>query len=689
MAHSNNILEQSYKNGRINFSCDKKRNNLIFSFFFILFLSINVFGQNATEDFNPTGNVFGGGVSGTGWVNNSWVRSGGNGNTGDVQAINPTDGDDNIGGNLLQLDDNDAGAYRIIDFSAVTAATLTFDYDYDNTMDGGETLLIQIDPENDGTYVTIRTITATTNSPNPEVNLSIIIPPGTLGGANTRIRFITGADNGINGNGEDWWIDNISISPPDQPPVVTATGNEYLCPGVGNSQNIATSISITDPDDTTADAVYIQISSGYVNGEDVLTLSSPGSHPSITASFDATQGELTLQGPATFAEFEAAVLDVLYSSSNSGATGTRQFSITPGTANYLPSTDHYYEFVPFLGITWTAANTAANGRTYFGLQGYLATLTSQAEADFSGSQATGVGWIGANDVATEGDWRWVTGPEGLANAGTGTPFWSGGVGGTTVPPTNFAFWNSGEPNNCCGGEDYAHITDLSVTTMPGSWNDLSNTGAGSGPYQPQGYVVEYGGTPGDPVLSISATTTINLTTISITAQPVDDSICSGDNSSFSVSANGPGQTLTYQWQVSTGGPYSDLSNGGIYSNVTTSTLNITGATTGENTNQYRVIVTSDVPGCGPLTSTAGVLTVVATPDVDDLADVIACDTYTLPAITGTNLTGGESYYTATGGGGTAIAAGTAITTTTTLFIYDETGTTPNCFDEEDSYDHYQ
>ena len=76
------------------------------------------------------------------------------------------------------------------------------------------------------------------------------------------------------------------------------------------------------------------------------------------------------------------------------------------------------------------------------------------------------------------------------------------------------------------------------------------------------------------------------------------------------------------------------------------------------------------------------ITINDTPDVDDLADVIACDTYTLPAITGTNLTGGESYYTATGGGGTAIAAGTAITTTTTLFIYDETGTTPNCFDEE-------
>ena len=374
------------------------------SLFLILVISFssNVFGQTATEDFDPTGDVFGGGFSGTGWVNSSWVRSGGNGNTDDVQATNSGDGDDNIGGNLLQLKDNDAGAYRTIDLSTATSATLTFDYDYDNAMDGGETLLIQIDPENDGTYVTLQTITATTNSPNPEVNVSISIPSANLGGANTRIQFITGLANG-NANNEDWWIDNVEVSvvAPDQPPVVTATGNEDLCPGPGNSQNIATSVSITDPDDTTTDAVYIQVSSGYVDGEDLLTLTSPGSHPSITATFDAVQGELSLLGPATFAEFEAAILDVEYSNSSISASGTRQFSITPGTANYLPPTDHYYEFVSAPGITWTAANTAANARSYFGLQGYLATLTTQAEADFSGAQATGVGWIGGSALMFE------------------------------------------------------------------------------------------------------------------------------------------------------------------------------------------------------------------------------------------------------------------------------------------------
>jgi hypothetical protein len=141
------------------------------------------------------------------------------------------------------------------------------------------------------------------------------------------------------------------------------------------------------------------------------------------------------------------------------------------------------------------------------LRGYLATLTSQAEADFSGSQAQGTGWIGASDAAVEGDWRWVTGPE------AGTPFWTGLSNGSTVAPANFAYWNGQEPNQS-GDEDYAHITEPSVVRSPGglgSWNDLSNTGGG-GAYQPKGYIVEYGGSVGDPILNVSAATSIQMDT---------------------------------------------------------------------------------------------------------------------------------------------------------------------------------
>ncbi len=292
----------------------------------------------------------------------------------------------------------------------------------------------------------------------------------------------------------------------NQPPVLTGTGNQVYCPLT--SLPIAETITITDPDDTITLAVYIQISNGYINGEDLLTLT--GSHPNITPSWDATEGELTLLGPATYLEFEAAILTTEFSSSNANPVGSRQFSITVGEPNYLPETQHYYEFVSDPGISWTAAEAAAASRTYFGLQGYLVTLTSQVEADFAGQQASGFGWIGATDLAVEGEWRWVTGPE------AGTLFWQGLANGTEI---TYANWNGGEPNNVGGGgEDYAHIAAASVIrggAPIGAWNDLPN-GGGGGAYASQGYVVEYGGMVGDPVLNITTTTSITMDNVSPT-----------------------------------------------------------------------------------------------------------------------------------------------------------------------------
>ena len=93
----------------------------------------------------------------------------------------------------------------------------------------------------------------------------------------------------------------------------------------------------------------------------------------------------------------------------------------------------------------------------------------------------------------------------------------------------------------------------------------------------------------------------------ITSNPMDATIVSGNDTLFSVVAGGGG--LTYQWKVSTNGgaSFSNLTNTGIYTNVTSPTLNLAGATTAENGNMYECVVSGT---CSPAaTSAAAILTV--------------------------------------------------------------------------------
>lgn len=332
------------------------------------------------------------------------------------------------------------------------------------------------------------------------------------------------------------WSQNIA-------PTITATGDQVYCPL--SQIKVVTSFDITDPDDTTVDAFYIQISEGYKNGEDKLALPS-GIHPNITTSWSDSEGKLTLKnsgsGPATYVDIISAVKDVVFESSSLLVSGEKYFSFTIGNANYLPSTGHFYEYVAATGITWERAKTSAEARTYYGLKGYLATITTSDEAKLSGEQAQGAGWIGGSDAETEGVWKWVTGPE------NGTVFWNGLANGSTP---NFAFWNTGEPNNL-GNEDYAHVTAPGVGVL-GSWNDLSNTGESSGDFQPKGYVVEYGGMLGDPVLNLSASTKISVAEISAT---VSDSRCGNGTLNLSATATLGATVLWFDSSTSTTPIYS-------------------------------------------------------------------------------------------------------------------------------------
>jgi hypothetical protein len=212
----------------------------------------------------------------------------------------------------------------------------------------------------------------------------------------------------------------------------------------------------------------------------------------------------------------------------------------------------------------------------------------------------------------------------------------------TVPVSGFTFNNPAPATSACPAGTSMNIT-LNVISNGGFSNPVTLSASGN----PGGTTVSFSqnpvtptASPGTPVtVTLNGTNTLNfgsyvinvLGTASgapnqnvnltytinqgagpaITAQPNNQTICAGGNTSFSItSATATG----FQWQVSTdgGANYNNVSNGGVYSGATTATLNITGATAGMNNYRYRCMASSQ---CGSSTSATGILTVNTAPSI--------------------------------------------------------------------------
>jgi hypothetical protein len=104
----------------------------------------------------------------------------------------------------------------------------------------------------------------------------------------------------------------------------------------------------------------------------------------------------------------------------------------------------------------------------------------------------------------------------------------------------------------------------------------------------------------------------------ITSQPQSQTVCEGASATFSVGASGTG--ITYQWQVNTGSGFSNITEGGNYSGVTSPTLTVTGSL--PSNYQYRAVVSG-----------------ICSPAINSNSAYLKVN----PAPTVFNVTGGGSY----------------------------------------------
>jgi len=258
-----------------------------------------------------------------------------------------------------------------------------------------------------------------------------------------------------------------------------------------------------------------------------------------------------------------------HNNSQNPSAAPRTVTFNIGTS-LAAANGHFYSFVSASGVKWNDAKNAAAALSLYGLQGYMATVTSQAENDFILAKVQGNGWLGGTDQAVEGQWRWVTGPE------NGQLF-------------SYANWDSGEPNNCCGGEHFVHMLgNPGFGSRVGKWNDLYDFQDQGDLYRPLGYVVEYGGMPGDPSsIQLSGNVTVHVV-------PVNDPPTVAANA-LSVVVN-EGQTAI------NAGSYSYIDSASVAISASIGNVTKTGAANG--TWSWSYVTTDGPPNSGPVTITA-------------------------------------------------------------------------------------
>jgi len=160
--------------------------------------------------------------------------------------------------------------------------------------------------------------------------------------------------------------------------------------------------------------------------------------------------------------------------------------------------------------------------------------------------------------------------------------------------------------------------------------------------------------------------------ITFTTQPTASTVCNGATTSFITAASGT-TNITYQWQFSTtlAGTYTDINNGGGYTNANTASLSVN--TTGNfGAGFYRCRISGDL--AAPVFSDAVELTINVIPAAPTVTNGARCGAGSVTLAASGGVDGQYRWYT-TATGGIAIAGEVnsnyvtpSLTTTTPYFV---------------------
>lgn len=222
---------------------------------------------------------------------------------------------------------------------------------------------------------------------------------------------------------------------------------------------------------------------GILNGS---TFSSSGTIGSITYSFDSTKRLLSLKDntagqTALGSDFQSVMRMAAFDRGSSGGGSTQTITINLGKPLYLASVGRYYDFFA-VSTSASSAATSASAKTFLGLTGHLANVTSATKNAFLYTQFKSDGWIGGSSLGTPSAiprvWNWGAGPE------SNSTFWTGDLGGSSSG--QYANWAGGHPSNNGNTSQTANNAPYLgfLGTVNGSWAEFADAST-------SGFYVEY------------------------------------------------------------------------------------------------------------------------------------------------------------------------------------------------------
>ena len=171
--------------------------------------------------------------------------------------------------------------------------------------------------------------------------------------------------------------------------------------GAGTATNAQVSLSGFD------EAQSYQVTVKFVNSStnaDVTNgtlVATQGSTSLITGYTSYSAVKLGFTG--TYAAISSALASLTWNPTSASGDISMRIGISSAPSSnefYDANSGHYYQYVS-TPKTWTAARTAAEAATKFGLQGYLAILDSEAENSFVGNETSAINiWISATEDPT-------------------------------------------------------------------------------------------------------------------------------------------------------------------------------------------------------------------------------------------------------------------------------------------------